>query len=62
MKNRQRKNSPADFFAYILPFIIISQFGCVLFPHQRRGKQYEKQPFCIISNTLQNREIKKEMS
>ena len=27
------------------------------FPRLRRGKQYEKKPFCIISNTLQNWEF-----
>ena len=58
MKNRQRINSPADFFRkYLLTFIIISQFGYVLFLHQRRENNTKKQPFCIISNTMQNREI-----
>jgi hypothetical protein len=35
-----------------------SQFGCVLFPRRRRGNNTKEQPFCIISNTHQNWEMK----
>ncbi len=49
MKNRQRINSPADFFRkYLLTFIIISQFGYVFSPSEGVGTILKK-PFCITA-------------
>ena len=37
--------------------IVVSQFGCVLFPRRKRGNNTQQQPFFIIGNTRQNREM-----
>ena len=48
---------PSPLCVTMVFFLLESQFGCVLFPRRRRGNNTKEQPFCIISNTHQNREL-----